>query len=200
MRVAIYIHDRGAQGHIELEHLKEFAIQKNWQIAKIYRKNSAKNIVFRNMLNDAQNAHFDGILFWSLAQFSHDSSLSTLRLLNQLNEWQIKFQSFTEPHFGTCGSCGKTTASVLTTLADIEQSSLSKRISKRTKAGLARQKALGKPGPLGRLGPGRPPTEFDEKLASSLYAKKMTYAAIAKACNVSKAKIWRYFNLPKTSQ
>lgn len=199
MRIAIYLHDSRTQGQAELEQLKTFAAQKEWQIVKIYRKNSTNKTAFRNMLKDAKNSHFEALLFWSLAQISHDSALSPVRMLNQLNDLNIKFQSFTEPHFGTCGISSKTVVSVLTTLAEEERKSFSKRLSERTKAGLARQKAEGTRGPRGHLGPGRPPTQFNEKLAHSLFAKKMSYAEIAAACHVSKAKIWRYFNLPNAT-
>jgi DNA invertase Pin-like site-specific DNA recombinase len=198
MRVAIYLHDSQNQNRTEAEGLTTFATQKGWQIVKIYRKKTTKNAAFRSMLKDAKEAQFDVLLFWSLAQFSHDSTISTIRMLNQLNELGIKFQSVSEPHFGTCGTHGKTTALVLTTLAHEEQKALSKRISIRTKAGLARQKAQGIRGPQGHLGPGRPPTQFDERLARDLHTKKKSYAEIAASCHVSKAKIWRYFNLPST--
>ena len=195
MRVAIYLHDSQTQDLHEAEQLTAFTTQKGWKIVKIYHNNSTKKTAFRDILKDAQEAHFDVLLFWSLAQISNDSTSSTIRILNQLNDLGIKFQSFTEPHFGTCGTHGKTTSLVFATLAKEEQKSLSKRISERTKAGLAKQKAEGTRGPQGHLGPGRPPTQFNEKLAHSLFAKKMSYAEIAAACHVSKAKIWRYFNL-----
>ena len=69
----------------------------------------------------------------------------------------------------------------------------SQRLSEATKAGLARQRLAGTPGPKGYLAPGRPPVEFDAALADSMHAAGASQDKIAKQCGVSKTTIWRYF-------
>lgn len=85
---------------------------------------------------------------------------------------------------------------------DTEENSRQKRarISAGTKAGLERQRLAKKPGPHGRLGPGRPAANFDRDKARALKAKRTSYAKIAKACKVSKATIARFFKKEEASR
>lgn len=68
------------------------------------------------------------------------------------------------------------------------------RHSQRTKAGMAKQKIAGRPGPRGYTRAGRPRAAFDEAKAKLLRADpRYSLSQIAKACGVSKSTMQRFF-------
>ena len=199
VRVAIYVRVSTSDGRQDTENqlaqLKAFAAkQKHWTVAKVYRDTasgkSSDREQYKKMLEDAEKKRFDCLLFWSLDRLSREGVFPTLFALEKISGWGITYRSYTEQYLDSCGVFKDAVVSILATIAKQERL----RLSERTKAGLARQKASGKPGPKGYIGPGKPRTVFDE--AKALHLRKnegMSYQQIADACGVPKTIIYRFF-------
>jgi site-specific DNA recombinase len=176
----------------QLQKMQACVARNGWKTVHVYRDTAPvvkkDRPAFRKMMKDAQQHRFDRLLFWSLDQLQHGARKTTL-LLNNLSSWGIGFCSCTEPHINTCHERKDTVIAVLASLAQQD----SAHISERTRAGLERQQITRKPGPHGRLGPGRPPVEFNQERAKALRAKNKSYDQIAMACGISKATIQRFF-------
>ena len=193
MRSAIYLHI-SEQGTIQsagkqLQKMKALIAKNGWETFAIYRDTTSSNTdrtAYRTMLKDAQAHCFDVLVFWSLDQFQQGLR-DTFRLLHDLTTWDIHFCSCTEPHFDSCHSQAIT--SILGSMTKLNHT----HISKRTQAGLKRQRQTGELGPNGYTGPGRPKIAFNQNRALALRKNNKSYAEIALACSVSKATIQRFF-------
>jgi DNA invertase Pin-like site-specific DNA recombinase len=128
-------------------------------------------------------------VFWALEQLSRQNAGHAVQLLDKLSRWSIGFCSYTEQHLDSCHILKETVTSILATL--VHQNSVY--LSEQTRVGIERQQKTKKRGPSGRLGPGRPPVEFDKEKAIDLRSKKRSYDTIAAICGVSKATISRFF-------
>ena len=205
MCAGIYLLSSEEDPHLpekQLQKIQACVAKNGWKTVHVYRDTapvakkgrvaSRKMLkdrpAFREMLQDAQQHRFDRLLFWSLDQLQHGARKTTL-LLNNLSSWGIGFCSCTEPHINTCHERKNTVIALLASLAQQDRA----HISERTRAGLERQRITRKPGPHGRLGPGRPPVEFDQERAKALRAKNKSYDQIAMACGISKATVMRFF-------
>ena len=195
MRVGIYIRVSKGDGsqvpENQLQQMQGFITSQSWKVFRVYRDTvSAKSDdrpAFQQMLKDAENRRFDILLFWSLDRLSRQGALATLLLLDRLSQWGIGFRSYTEQYLDSCNVFKDAVVSILATIAKQERI----RLSERTRAGLERQKQTGRPGPHGRVGPGRPPVAIDLLQARALYARVHSYANVAKAFGVSKATVFR---------
>lgn len=87
---------------------------------------------WNQLFKDAYQRKFDVLVFWALDRFSRSGTQYTLQKLKELENLNIKWDSYTEPYFKTVGVFGDVVISIMSTLAKIE----SDRISERTKAGL----------------------------------------------------------------
>jgi len=104
---------------------------------------SANRPSFRRMMNDASKHKFDVILIWSLDRFSREGMLNTLNYLKKLDSYNVNLRSLQESWLDTTqGGVGDLMISIFAWVAEQER----KRISERTKAGLARAKNVGKRG------------------------------------------------------
>lgn len=195
MRVGVYIRVSKGDGsqvpENQLQQMQGFIAAQNWKIFRVYRDTvSAKSDdrpAFQKMLADAENRRFDVLLFWSLDRLSRQGALATLLLLDRLSQWGIGFRSYTEQYLDSCNVFKDAVVSILATIAKQERI----RLSERTRAGLEWQKQTGRPGPHGRLGPGRPPVSIDHAKVKALYAQVRSYAKVGKAFGVSKATAFR---------
>lgn len=199
MRCAIYVNvplsQSAQEAEKQLRQLKQLATSEDWQLTKIYRDQATPASTVRPgydlMRSDATKGRFDVLLFWALDQLSQAGALASLRILTEFNGWGIHYHSFTEPYLNSRGPHHQAVVSVLATIA--KQHSLN--LSKRTRRGLERQKVNGSPGPKGRLGPGKPPVEFNHAKARKLReVDGLSYLKIATVCGVSKATIYRLFH------
>jgi DNA invertase Pin-like site-specific DNA recombinase len=196
MRAAIYLRiteDEDPQvTKIRLQDLQALVATNGWETVHIYRDVvpavKKDRPAFRTMQQDAQQHHFDVLLFWSLSQLQHGTR-DTALLLNQLSTWGISFCSCTEPHINTCHAHKNIVIAIFASLAQQDHAY----ISERTRAGLKRQKRMKHPGPNGYIGPGRPSVQFNQARARALRAKNKFYAQIAEACGISKATVQRFF-------
>lgn len=196
MRVAIYVRVSKKDGRQDttnqINQLITFAAQQpGWKITKTYQdrvtgKHSNRQ-AFQDMLADAKAKKFDVLLFWSLDRLTREGALRTLQYLNDLAEWGIGYRSLTEQYLDTCNIFKDAVISILAVIAQQERI----RLSERTKAGLARVKAAGLPGPHGFYGPGRPTAVVDKKKLIQLKKSGLTNEAVAACLGVSRATVVR---------
>ncbi len=92
---------------------------------------------FNEMIADALQRRFSGIVVWKLDRFSREGITPTLAYIQQLSKQGVWLRSMTESWLDTSQ---EGTLALLSWAAATEHD----KISERTKAGIARLKALGK--------------------------------------------------------
>src|ERR1039458_5117255 len=184
MKVAIYARvstskqDNGNQ----LIQLREFASkQEGWEIVAEYvdtvtGSGKKDRVQFDRMMLAASQRQFDVLLFWKLDRLSREGVRKTLAYLERLDSWGVRWRSFMEPFFDSCGMMRDVVISIMATLAEQERIT----ISERTKAGLKR--TVGEGTKLGR-----PVVNVDMKVVQRRRAKGESLRSIAKALKVSPA-------------
>ena len=158
MRAVIYVRVSTEKQEVEnqLKQLRTYCKKMEYDVTNEYidvvSGASDNRPAYNQMFKDASKRLFDVLVFWDVSRFSRQGTLYTLKKLNQLEEWGIKWDSYNEPYFRSMGAFKDVVLSVMTTLAKVER----EKISERTKAGLERAVADGK-----RLG--RPKGSKDRK-------------------------------------
>lgn len=153
VRCALYARvstkDKGQDTKNQLVQLRQFCQSQGWEIAHEYVDHAtgknADREQFKRMFNDASQAKFNMVLFWSLDRFSREGVLETLNHLNKLTAAKVNWRSFTEQYLDSCGIFKDAVLGILAVIAKQERV----RISERTLAGLAiareKGKTLGRP-------------------------------------------------------
>ena len=147
MRIALYarvsIDDKGQDPENQLRQLRQWCA--GHEIAHEYvdhesgRKKDRKQ--FSALFEDAHKRRFDTVLFWSLDRFSREGMQPTIAYLQRLASYGVAIHSFTEPHLATDNEMVRDILlALLSSLAKQE----SRRMSERTRAGMARARAQGK--------------------------------------------------------
>lgn len=96
---------------------------------------------FRKMMAEALMHRFSGIVVWKIDRFSREGILATLSYIKQLKERGIFLQSMTETWINTKDEgITEMLLAIMSWMASEER----RKISERTKAGMARKKAQGK--------------------------------------------------------
>jgi putative DNA-invertase from lambdoid prophage Rac len=91
-------------------------------------------------LDDARKQQFDTVLVWALDRLSREGPLAILTLVNRLKQYGVKVISYQESWTEAPGELADLSFALTGWVARME----SQRRSERTKAGLARVKAMGK--------------------------------------------------------
>ncbi len=182
MKAAIYARvstskqDNGNQ----LIQLREFASkQDGWEVIAEYvdtvtGSGKKDRVQFDKMMLDASQRRFDVLLFWKLDRFSREGVRKTLLHLERLDSWGVRWRSFMEPFFDSCGMMRDVVISIMATLAEQERIN----ISDRTKAGLRRARKAGRV--LGRT-----PLTVDMDRVRACRGKGESLRTIAKALGCS---------------
>lgn len=139
----------------------------------IFAERAGLNKIFKQ----AHQKQFDILLFWSLDRFSREDSRKTLEYLTRLDDYRIKWHSYTEEYISSLGIFADAIISIMAALAKQERI----RISERTKAGLERVRRSGKA--LGR------PQQANIDKVKQLREQGLSMAAIAKECSISKTRV-----------
>ena len=95
---------------------------------------------FRQMMNDALSRQFSGIIVWKLDRFSREGIIPTMAYIKQLKERGIFLKSLTESWLDTQNDGITDVVLAIMSWAAAEER---KKISERTKAGIARRRAIG---------------------------------------------------------
>jgi len=124
--------------------LRNYAQAMNYEIVNEYidRMSGANPArpMFRRMMQDALLRRFQGIVVWKLDRFSREGIMNTMAYIKQLKERGIWLKSITESWLDT--SQEGITDIVLAIMA-WAASEERKKISDRTRAGIARRRAIG---------------------------------------------------------
>jgi DNA invertase Pin-like site-specific DNA recombinase len=148
MRIALYARvstkDKGQEVENQLAPLREYATRMNYEIVAEFKEQiSASGKVarpaFESMMLQAYQRQFDLVLFWSLDRFSREGVHATFQHLQRLNEYQVKWKSYTEPFLDSTGPMGEAIIAIFACIAKQERV----RIQERVKAGMDRAKELG---------------------------------------------------------
>jgi len=129
----------------QLKPLQDFCKAMGYTIAEVYcDKMSGANPArpaFRKMMADAMLRRFSGILVWKLDRFSREGIIPTMSYIKKLKDRGIWLKSMTESWLDTSQEGITEIVLAIMAWASAEER---KKISERTKAGIARKKALGK--------------------------------------------------------
>jgi DNA invertase Pin-like site-specific DNA recombinase len=128
----------------QLKPLREFCKGLNYDIIDEYiDKESGANPnrpAFRKMLQDALMRRFQGILVWKLDRFSREGIISTMAYIKQLKDRGVWLKSMTEGWLDTSQEGITDIVLAIMSWAAAEER---KKISDRTKAGIAQRRAIG---------------------------------------------------------
>src|SRR5579864_3938330 len=133
---------------------------------------------------NAGTRRFDILLFWSLDRLTREGTLATLKYLELLESYGVRWRSLTEPWIDSAGPFRDVIISLLASLAKQERV----RISERVRAGLKRARQYGT-----RSGRsiGRPRALFQRDRALELRRQGLSWRKIAKTIGVSPSTIRR---------
>lgn len=129
----------------QLVPLRDFCKAMGYEVIKEYTdKMSGANPArpsFREMMANAMMRRFSGIVVWKIDRFSREGILPTLSYIKQLKERGVFLQSMTETWINTKDEgITEMLLAIMSWMASEEK----RKISERTKAGMARVKARGK--------------------------------------------------------
>lgn len=124
--------------------LRDFARHKDlkivWEYSDIISGKINTRPGFNKLFEDAHKHLFDIVIFWDLSRFSRSGTLYTLQKLKELQNLNIDWLSYQEPHINSAGQFKDILISLMATISKMER----EQISERTKAGLKRLKLSGK--------------------------------------------------------
>jgi DNA invertase Pin-like site-specific DNA recombinase len=128
----------------QLQPLREFAKSYSYEVVGEYIDRSSgsnpNRPQFRQMLQDGAMHRFSGIIVWKLDRFSREGIQSTLAYIRQLKERQVWVKSMTESWMDTSQEgVSELLLAIFSWVAAEER----KKISERTKAGIAQKRAIG---------------------------------------------------------
>ena len=173
-RVSTTTHDQTTENQVA--QLKEYAHRQNWEIVEIIEEycSGGKSAEERNGLKKVFSM---ALLFWSLDRLSREGSRKTLEYLTRLDDWKVKWHSYTEEYISSLGIFSDAIISLMAALARQEKVRLSERVS----AGLQRARNKGR-----KLG--RPQIADTEKI-KELRQNGHSLAEIAKRCGISRTRV-----------
>ena len=129
----------------QLKPLRDFCKSFDWEVHEEYiDKMSGANPArprFRNMMSDAMQRKFSGVVVWKLDRFSREGIVPTMAYIQKLKSRGIWLKSMTESWLDTSQEGITEIVLAIMAWASAEER---KKISERTKAGIARKKSLGK--------------------------------------------------------
>ena len=128
----------------QIRPLRDFCKSFSWEVHEVYiDKMSGANPArpeFRRMLAEALQRRFSGIVVWKLDRFSREGILPTMSYIKQLKDRGIWLKSMTESWLDTSQEGITEVVLAIMSWASAEER---KKISERTKAGIARRRAIG---------------------------------------------------------
>jgi DNA invertase Pin-like site-specific DNA recombinase len=202
MRAAIYARVSTDEQEVENQRrqLYQLCEAQGWQVVCEYQDNEsgsrANRIQFRQMLADAGKRKWDLLVFWALDRFRREGTLATLKYLEQLESYGIRWRSFTEPWIDSAGPFRDVVISLLASLAKQERI----RLKERVKAGLDRYRHDYNAGRVGKevksksgknLPVGRPKRIFARQRVLELRTEGFSYRQIARRLGIGEGTVRR---------
>ena len=128
----------------QLQPMRKFCEAMNWNVTKEFvdraSGGSANRPQFQSMLSEVRQRHFDLILVWALDRFSREGMTNTLAYIRQLRIYKTGLKSLQESWLDTSQ---EGVADLLLAIFSWVASEEKRKISERTKAGLAKLKSKG---------------------------------------------------------
>lgn len=128
----------------QLQPLRQFCSAMQWTVSEEFvdraSGGSANRPEFQRMLAKVRQRHFDMILVWALDRFSREGMTNTLAYVKQLKEYKTALKSLQESWLDTSQ---EGVAELLLAIFSWVAKEEKRKISERTKAGLAKLKAQG---------------------------------------------------------
>ena len=128
----------------QLQPMRSFCNAMGWEIKKEFidraSGGSANRPQFQSMLAEVKQRHFDIIFVWALDRFSREGMINTLTYIKTLKDYKTGLKSLQEAWLDTSQ---EGVADIMLAVMAWVASEEKKRISERTKAGLAKLKARG---------------------------------------------------------
>jgi DNA invertase Pin-like site-specific DNA recombinase len=161
--------------------LWRFCDSHEWEIVCEYEDHEtgskSDRAQFQQMIRDASTRNWDVLVFWSLDRLTREGTLATLKYLEKLESYGIRWRSLTEEWIDNAGPFRDVVISLLASLVKQERV----RIQERVQAGLERARLKGtKSGSA----IGRPKVVFDRERARQLRREGKSWGAIA--CELGK--------------
>ena len=175
--------DKGQETANQTDQLRDLCAAQGWKLIHQYvdyeSGTNRDRPGFKQMFRDAAARKFDLVVFWSLDRFTREGTLATLKYLELLESYCVRWRSLTEPWIDSAGPFRDVVVSVLASIAKQEQV----RISERVRAGLTSAKLHGtKTGrPIGR-----PRRIFDRSRVALLRQEGLSWGRISKQLGISK--------------
>jgi DNA invertase Pin-like site-specific DNA recombinase len=152
MRAAIYARvstdDKGQDPETQLRELRAWCAAAGHEIVAEYvdhesgKNGTKKRKRFADLFEDASRRKFDIVVFWALDRFSREGMIPTIGHLQRLDQYGVRFHSYTEAHLNSDIEIVRNILlALLSSLAKLER----EKISSRVKAGMRRVAASGKP-------------------------------------------------------
>jgi DNA invertase Pin-like site-specific DNA recombinase len=128
----------------QLQPMRKFCEAMGWEVSKEFidraSGGSANRPQFQAMLREVKQRHFDLVLVWALDRFSREGMVNTLAYINLLREYKTGLKSMQESWLDTSQEgVAELLIAFMAWVAKEER----RKISERTKAGLAKLKAKG---------------------------------------------------------
>lgn len=128
----------------QLQPMRKFCDAMMWDVSKEFidkaSGGSANRPSFQSMLSEVKQRHFDLILVWSLDRFSREGMTNTLSYIKLLKNYRTGLKSLQE---GWLDTSQEGVAELLLAIFAWVAAEEKRKISERTKAGLAKLKASG---------------------------------------------------------
>ena len=204
MRAALYLRVSTRDGKQDPDNqrlqLHQLCKAQGWEIGAEYTDHEtgseSERVEFRRMLQDASTRKWDMLIFWSLDRFTREGALATLKYLELLESYGVRWRSFTEPWLDTTGPFKEAIISFVASLAKQERI----RIRERINAGLQRYRRDFDGGRVGKevqsrsgmnLPIGHPRKIFDRLEVMELRTKGLSLRKIASRLHVGEGTIRR---------
>jgi DNA invertase Pin-like site-specific DNA recombinase len=204
MRAALYLRVSTRDGKQDPDNqrlqLHQLCKAQGWEIGAEYTDHEtgseSERVEFRRMLQDASTRRWDMLIFWSLDRFTREGTLATLKYLELLESYGVRWRSFTEPWIDSAGPFRDVIISLLASLAKQERI----RIRERVAAGLERYRQEYSAGKVGQetqsrsgknLPVGRPKRVFDRQQVIELRQQGLSLRKIAHRLSVGEGTVQR---------
>lgn len=145
-RAAVYCRVSTEEQNLEnqLTRIREFAERRDFNIVEVYQEEESawrggRQRELARLTRDAQRGRFTVVLVWALDRLSRQGALAILTRVHSLGSYGVRVVSLQEPWTEAPGELAELLYALTGWIAQME----SRRISERTKAGLARARANG---------------------------------------------------------
>ena len=147
MRAALYVRvSTSGKGQLTVNQTRDLhrcCQTQNWPVVTVYEDYDSgarsERVQFQRMLRDAATGKFDVLVLWTLDRLTREGTLATLKYLELLESYGVRWRSLTEPWIDSADPFRDVIVSLLASLAKQERV----RITERVRAGMQRAKQLG---------------------------------------------------------